>query len=85
MITQANELNDMLMNILCVFVPLVSLWYHCRKPRTNIFCFHVRRTYIDFPWRRTQVAKGALCKSAMHRFESDRRLKLLPVPGWRNW
>ncbi len=25
-------------------------------------------------WRRTQVAKGTLCKSVMHRFESDRRL-----------
>ncbi len=30
-------------------------------------------------WRRTQVAKGTLCKSVMHRFESDRRLKFHSV------
>ena len=25
-------------------------------------------------WRRTQVVKGEVCKTFMHRFESDRRL-----------
>ena len=27
-------------------------------------------------WRRTQVAKGEVCKTSIHRFESGRRLQL---------
>ena len=28
-------------------------------------------------WRRTQVAKGEVCKTSIHRFESGRRLHAL--------
>ena len=28
-------------------------------------------------WRRTQVAKGEVCKTSIHRFESGRRLQIL--------
>ena len=34
-------------------------------------------------WRRTQVAKGEVCKTSIHRFESGRRLVTPPHPGPR--
>jgi hypothetical protein len=30
------------------------------------------------PWRRTQVVKGAVCKTAMQRFDPARRLQSFP-------
>ena len=30
-----------------------------------------------YRWRRTQVAKGEVCKTSIHRFESGRRLQVL--------
>ena len=30
-----------------------------------------------YRWRRTQVAKGEVCKTSIHRFESGRRLHAL--------
>ena len=38
----------------------------------------VSRSFFLY-WRRTQVAKGAVCKTVMHRFESDRRLKVTSI------
>ena len=36
----------------------------------------------DEHWRRSQEVKAEVCKTSIHRFDSDRRLKL--KPGWRN-
>jgi hypothetical protein len=33
--------------------------------------------------RRTQVAKGEVCKTSIHRFESGRRLSTHPIPAKR--
>jgi hypothetical protein len=34
--------------------------------------------------RRTQVAKGEVCKTSIHRFESGRRLSTHPIPTVRS-
>ncbi len=47
-------------------------------PEDDVHCLSlgVGLIYNGPQWRRTQVAKGEVCKTSIHRFESGRRLHL---------
>ena len=36
--------------------------------------YYFSTLFQEMNWRRTQVAKGAVCKTVIHRFKSGRRL-----------
>ncbi len=51
---------------------------HSQSPMRGVEIYLVDTIRYAGSWRRTQVVKGAVCKTAIHRFESGRRLITFP-------